>query len=126
VAQSPDPAKAIHPGRYTGSMFAVVLVTAPDTDVAARLGRTLVEERLAACVNVLGGLRSIYRWQGKVCDDAEALMIIKTTRDQFEALQARVTELHPYEVAEVILLPIEAGAPDYLGWLAQQVSPEAD
>ena len=107
-------------------MYATVLVTAPDTDVASRLGRTLVEERLAACVNVLGGLRSIYRWQGQVCDDAEALMIIKTTREQFKALQARVTELHPYEVAEVILLPIEAGAPDYLAWLGEQVGPQAD
>lgn len=96
----------------------VVLVTAPSAEEAARMARALVEERLAACGNVVPGLRSIYRWEGKVQEEAEALLLLKTTRRRFEALRARVRSLHPYEVPEVIALPVEAGHPAYLEWLA--------
>lgn len=95
----------------------VVLVTAPNPDKAAEIARTLVEERLAACGNVVPGLRSIYRWEGKVQDDAEALLVLKTTRARFEALRDRVLALHPYEVPEVIALPVEAGSARYLDWI---------
>jgi periplasmic divalent cation tolerance protein len=95
----------------------VVLVTAPGADRAAEIARALVEERLAACGNVVPGLRSIYRWEGRVQDDAEALLLLKTTRDRFEALRERILALHPYQVPEVIALPVEAGSAPYLEWI---------
>ena len=98
----------------------VVLVTTPTPERAAELARTLVEERLAACGNVVPGLRSIYRWEGKVQDEAEALLVLKTTRARFEALRDRVLALHPYEVPEVIALPVEAGSARYLAWIADE------
>ena len=98
----------------------VVLVTAPSPDQAAELARALVEERLAACGNVLPAIRSIYRWEGKVHDDAEALLVLKTTRGRFEALRDRILALHPYDVPEVIALPVEAGSAAYLAWIAEQ------
>ncbi|HEY6001683.1 MAG TPA: divalent-cation tolerance protein CutA [Anaeromyxobacter sp.] len=98
----------------------VVLVTVPTPDRAAEIARTLVEERLAACGNVVPGLRSIYRWEGKVQEDDEALLLLKTTRARFEALRDRVLALHPYEVPEVIALPVEAGSAAYLGWIAAE------
>lgn len=99
----------------------VVLVTTPNQEEAARLARALVEAELAACGNVLPGLRSIYRWEGKVEDEAEALLILKTTRARFEALRARVVELHPYETPEVLALPVEAGHGPYLDWILASV-----
>jgi len=95
----------------------VVLVTAPGPEEAARLARALVEERLAACGNVLPGLRSIYRWEGQVREEGEALLLLKTTRGRFAALRDRILALHPYEVPEVLALPVEAGAERYLGWV---------
>lgn len=101
----------------------VVLVTVPNAEVAARLADTLVGEALAACVNVLPQLRSTYRWQGRIEHDDEQLCLVKTTRDHFERLRARIVELHPYEVPEVIALPIVAGHAPYLAWLAGAVDP---
>jgi periplasmic divalent cation tolerance protein len=98
----------------------VVLVTAPTPERAAEIARAVVEERLAACGNVVPGLRSIYRWEGKVQDDEEALLLLKTTRDRFEALRERVLALHPYDMPEVIALPVEAGSAAYLGWIAAE------
>jgi periplasmic divalent cation tolerance protein len=100
----------------------VVFSTFPDADTAARIARTLVDEQLAACVNVVPAVRSIYRWEGKVCDEAEALAVIKTTAAGYAALAARLTELHPYQVPEVIALPLADGHPPYLAWLADQVA----
>jgi periplasmic divalent cation tolerance protein len=100
----------------------VVLVTAPSPERAAEIARALVEERLAACGNVVPGLRSIYRWEGKVQDDAEALLVLKTTRARFEALRDRVLALHPYEVPEVIALPVEAGSARYLAWIGAETA----
>ncbi len=100
----------------------VVLVTAPGPEEAARLARTLVEERLAACGNVLPGLRSIYRWEGKVRDEGEALLLLKTTRERFAALRDRILALHPYEVPEVLALPVEAGAERYLSWVGTETA----
>jgi periplasmic divalent cation tolerance protein len=101
----------------------LVLVTTPSAEEAARLARALVEARLAACGNVVPQLRSIYRWQGEVHDEAEALLILKTTRASFAALRERVLELHPYDVPEVLALPVEAGSADYLAWLAHETKP---
>ena len=98
----------------------VVLVTAPSAETAAELGRALVGERLAACANVVPGLRSIYWWEGKVQDEPEALLVLKTTRGRFEALRERTLALHPYQVPEVIALPVEAGSAAYLEWIARE------
>jgi periplasmic divalent cation tolerance protein len=101
----------------------LVLCTAPTAEVAAGLARALVEARLAACGNVVPGLRSIYRWQGKVEDESEALLLLKTTRDQFPALRDELLRRHPYQVPEVLALPVEAGSARYLDWLAGAVGP---
>ncbi len=95
----------------------VVLVTAPTPERAGEIGRALVEERLAACANVVPGLRSIYRWEGKVQDEPEVLLVLKTTRDRFDALRERVLALHPYVVPEVVALAVEAGSAPYLAWI---------
>ncbi len=99
----------------------VVLCTAPTVEVAAALARALVEARLAACGNVVPGLRSIYRWQGQVEDQPEVLLVLKTTRERFPALRDELLRRHPYEVPEVLALPVEAGSATYLEWLAAQV-----
>lgn len=96
----------------------VVLVTVPSADKGAEIARTLVNEHLAACVNVLPSIRSIYRWEGRLYDENETLLLAKTTQERFAALRDRVIALHPYEVAEVLALPIEAGSAPYLAWLA--------
>jgi periplasmic divalent cation tolerance protein len=96
----------------------VVLVTTPTPEKAAEIARAVVEERLAACGNVVPGLRSIYRWEGKVQDDAEALLLLKTTRARLDELRERVLALHPYDVPEVLALPVEAGSAPYLAWIA--------
>ena len=98
----------------------VVLVTAGSRQTADTIARALVAERLAACVNVLPGIRSIYRWRRRVADDAEWLLLIKSRRSRFAALAARVHALHPYEVPEVVALEIVEGSAPYLRWLFGQ------
>jgi periplasmic divalent cation tolerance protein len=100
----------------------VVLVTTPTAEKAAEIARAVVDERLAACGNVVPGLRSIYRWQGQVQDDAEVLLLLKTTGARFEALRDRVLALHPYEVPEVIAVRVEAGSAAYLAWIAGETA----
>lgn len=99
-----------------------VFSTFPNPDKAAEVARILVSEGLAACVNLLGPVRSIYRWKGELNDDQETLAVIKTTRDRFDAMRTRLVGLHPYEVAEVIALPVEAGHAPYLAWVADETS----
>ena len=100
----------------------VAFSTFPTPEKAAEVVRALVSEQLAACGNLVGPVRSIYRWKGEVQDEAETLAILKTTRDRFEAMRARLVELHPYEVAEVIALPVEAGHAPYLAWVAAETT----
>jgi len=102
----------------------VVLVTTPSAEAGLELGRVLVDERLAACVNVLPGVTSIYRWEGKREEAAEALLLIKTGQDRYAALERRVLELHPYSVPEVLALPIQTGAPAYVRWIQESVTGE--
>ncbi|PIU32446.1 MAG: divalent-cation tolerance protein CutA [Syntrophobacteraceae bacterium CG07_land_8_20_14_0_80_61_8] len=104
----------------------VVMVTAGSEAEADQLARVLVGERLAACVNLVAPIRSIYRWKGELCDDREVLMIIKTRSSRFDALDRRVRQLHSYEVAEVIGWPVTRGAPDYLKWVADQTGGSSD
>src|SRR5574342_546429 len=102
--------------------FIVVFVTAGSSEEADRLARALVQERLAACVNRLSGVESIYRWLGRVEESDEQLLIIKTKADLFDRLKGRVQELHSYSVPEIIALPIVNGSEEYLSWLEEQVS----
>lgn len=91
--------------------------TCPDTTTARTIAETLVGERLAACVNRLPPIQSTYRWEGKVTTDTEELLLIKTTADRFEALRARLLAIHPYDLPELIAVPVERGHPAYLDWV---------
>lgn len=99
----------------------VVFVTAPTADKAAELARLLVEEGLAACGNVVPGLRSIYRWEGKVHDEPEVLLILKTRAPLFEALRERVVAVHPYQCPEVLRVDVREGHEPYLQWIRDNV-----
>ena len=103
------------------SAVRLVLSTCP-ADHAQSLADALVGEGLAACVNIVPGLRSVYRWKGELCCDAESILLLKTTAERYPQLQARLAELHPYEVPEIIALPVEAGLEGYLGWVREAVS----
>ena len=98
----------------------LVFSTFPDAARARAIGRRLVAERLAACVNLLPGVTSIYVWQGKEEESAETLALIKTRRALYPALEARLRELHPYEVPEIVAVELAGGLPAYLQWLADQ------
>lgn len=101
----------------------LVLSTFPDPATAARIGRELVEQHCAACVNLLPAVQSIYRWEGKVEEGSETLAFIKTTSERYEALETTLRRLHPYEVPEIIALPIDEGSPAYLRWVSEQCAP---
>jgi periplasmic divalent cation tolerance protein len=101
----------------------VVLTTAPTLEVARNIARALVAERLAACANIIPGARSIYRWEGDLQDDAEVVLIVKTQADRCDALAARINALHPYDVAEVLVLPVVGGSAPYLGWVETETKP---
>lgn len=101
----------------------MAITNAPDAETAQRIARTLVEERLAACVNVLAPCQSVYRWQGAVEEAQEIPLLIKTAQDRFAALQRRLTELHPYEVPELLSWRPTGGLPAYASWVIQQTRP---
>jgi len=102
----------------------VVLVTCGSAKEAARIARSLVEQRLAACVNVLEvPVRSIYRWKGRVESARELLLVVKSSRKQFARLERAIKKLHSYKVPEIIALPIERGAREYLAWLGESLGP---
>ena len=103
--------------------YCVVLCTVPDPSTGERLAGSLVEARVAACVNILPGLTSVFRWQGETQKDTEALLIIKTRRDRFEALCKVLQEQHPYELPEIIAVPLSDGLPAYLRWIDQNLEP---
>ena len=98
----------------------ICFCTCPDTDTAERLAEALVEERLAACVNILPGLRSVYRWQAEVERADEVLLLIKKLPESYHALQDRLRELHPYELPELLAVEAAAGLPAYLSWVADE------
>ena len=101
----------------------VALVTCPGPAAAARLADALIRRRVAACVNIVPSIRSVYRWKGKIERAGESLLVIKTPARAFERLRRAVIELHPYDVPEVIALPIKAGHAPYLSWVFRSVSP---
>lgn len=121
VESSDVVARAVEPGEGV----ALVLTTCPDQATAMRIARTLVEERLAACGNVLPGLSSIYRWQEAVEMAEECLLLLKTRREGVDRLARRLAEIHPYEVPEVLALPVDRGAPEYLRWVVEQTEPRS-
>lgn len=99
----------------------IVLTTCESSADAERIAGVLLQQRLAACVNILPGAKSIYRWQGKIENAAELLLLIKTRRGLFEQLSAELARIHPYEVPEVVALPMIAGSAAYLGWLEKEL-----
>jgi periplasmic divalent cation tolerance protein len=101
----------------------VVLSTCATEEQAVNMARHLVDNRLAACVNILPGARSIYRWKGATEDAAEWLLIIKSRRDLFDAIRAAIAKLHTYEVPEVIAVPVVDGSESYLAWLDRELGP---
>ncbi|HUR33411.1 MAG TPA: divalent-cation tolerance protein CutA [Vicinamibacterales bacterium] len=104
----------------------LVLTTVPSAEVGEAIARALVDRALAACVNVLPPMTSIYRWKGEVHRDAECQVIVKTVGARVDAVQERITELHPYDLPEFLVVPVEGGDPAYLAWVAAESSaPEA-
>ncbi len=97
--------------------YIVVFMTAPDEETAARIGSAVVKDGLAACCNIVPGLRSIYMWKGSICDEKEVLCILKTRKNLFDELNKRIIELHPYDVPEVICVKIKHGSEAYLKWI---------
>uniref|UniRef100_A0A183CMS5 Protein CutA n=1 Tax=Globodera pallida TaxID=36090 RepID=A0A183CMS5_GLOPA len=100
----------------------VVYVTVPSMEIGKRIAHALVRSRLAACVNIVPQLTSIYEWKGKVQEDAESMLIIKTGQERLEQLRELVMKLHPYEVPEFVALPVEYGSEPYLRWVSDQIS----
>ena len=100
----------------------VVFVTSGSEEEALKIAHALVKERLAACVNLVSPIRSIYRWEGKICDEKEWLLVMKTHMGRFDALEKRVKALHSYSVPEIIALPIVTGSPSYLNWLEEMTT----
>jgi len=107
----------------TDAEVRVAFSTAPDEAVAARIARTLVDERLAACANLIPGVRSIYRFENVVEDEREVLLVIKTRADRIDALAERLRALHPYEVPELLVLPTAGGLAPYLDWVRAEARP---
>ncbi len=102
----------------TTEQYSLLLCTSPDTDTAESLAKKLVEEALAACVNVVPGLKSFYQWQGELKCDGECLLIIKTEHAHHEELEKLIRASHPYELPEIIAVPINAGSKAYLDWIS--------
>jgi periplasmic divalent cation tolerance protein len=100
----------------------VVFTTFPDQETARRIVRTLVEDRLIACGNLVPGVESIYRWKGEIETSGETLAILKTEIGQYSAMEERLRSLHPYEVPECIMLRVRDGSPDYLRWITESVA----
>lgn len=99
----------------------LVMTTFGNVETARAVARELVERRLVACVNLLPGATSLYEWEGALCEEPEVVAILKTTRDGFSALESVLTELHPYQVPEIIALPVTAGSERYLGFVRGKV-----
>jgi periplasmic divalent cation tolerance protein len=95
----------------------LILSTTDTPDLAQKIASALVQAREAACVSIVPGIRSVYVWEGKECDERECLLLIKSTSEKFEAVRARIRQLHSYQVPEIIAVPVTAGDPSYLEWL---------
>ena len=104
----------------------IIFCTVDSEESGERISGELVEAGEAACVNIVSGVRSVYKWEGKLCRDAELLLVIKTTAEKFEAVRERIRLTHTYQVPEVIAVPVTAGDADYLKWLRESVNQRAN
>ncbi|MFC7515691.1 divalent-cation tolerance protein CutA [Herbaspirillum sp. GCM10030257] len=104
----------------------LVLSNVPDMRTAEEIARSLLQQRLAACVNILPAVRSIYRWQDAIEEAGEVTMLIKSTREHYAAIEHAIGALHPYDVPEIIAIPISAGLPAYLRWIADETRKDVD
>jgi periplasmic divalent cation tolerance protein len=104
----------------------LIMTNVPDADVAQRIAQALVEQRLAACVNILPGVKSVYRWQGVVEESNEHTLLIKAARLRYAEVEAAIKALHPYQLPEVIAVPVAAGLPAYLAWIEQETKKDVD
>ena len=111
------------PGRTAMSVL-LLFSTCPDRACAERIADALVGQRLAACVNILPGVGSVYRWQGAIERADEVLLLIKTTRERYPALEAALTAVHPYELPELVAVEAAAGLPGYLAWVGASTTPD--
>ncbi len=102
--------------------FVIVINTCPDQKSARTIAENLVEANLAACVNIMPAGVSVYRWQGKIETETEHLLLIKTREDHYSKVETMIQKLHPYELPEIIAVPITSGSPEYLGWLSQNIN----
>jgi periplasmic divalent cation tolerance protein len=102
--------------------FIVVFVTCGSEEEASKIAHALVDERLAACANIVSPVRSVYRWEEKICDEREWLLVVKAREARFQDLEKRVKSLHSYQVPEIISLPILSGSPSYLKWLEENTT----
>ncbi|MGR8948264.1 MAG: divalent-cation tolerance protein CutA [Gammaproteobacteria bacterium] len=100
----------------------IVLCSCPNHESAEQIASALVEQRLAACVNIIPGVQSVYRWEGNIAKDEELLLVVKTAVDSYDDLQASIVDMHPYELPEVIAVSIERGLSGYLQWIQEQLS----
>ncbi|KAI1697286.1 cutA1 divalent ion tolerance protein domain-containing protein [Ditylenchus destructor] len=116
-----EPLSIMSLARQISSIFSVVYVTVPSVEVGKQIARRAVEGKLAACVNIIPQLTSIYEWDGRVREDTESMLIIKTKTDQLDRLKEMVLREHPYDVPEFITLPIEHGSEPFLKWVSKQV-----
>lgn len=99
----------------------IVLVTVPGVRVGNRVSKGILTSRLAACVTVISGVRSMYWWKGKIAQANEVMLVMKTTKSKYQKLERRIMDLHPYEIPEIIAIPLVAGSPRYIGWVASEV-----
>jgi len=109
--------------RRITTLFSVVYVTVPSVEVGKKIAREVVQGKLAACVNIVPQITSIYEWEGKLEEESEAMLIIKTKTEHLDGLKESVLRSHPYDVPEFISLPIEHGSEPYLKWIEKQVGP---
>src|SRR5689334_18353988 len=107
-------------GKAADSTALLVLTSLPDRQAAEKLANVLIEKRLAACVNILAPCRSVYRWKDAVQNDEEHPVLVKTTAERYAALEQAIRTSHPYELPEIVAVPIERGLPDYLKWVAAE------
>jgi periplasmic divalent cation tolerance protein len=105
----------------SGEGTLVVLTTVASAEEGTRIARTLVDERLAACVNLVNGVRSFFFWEGRLQEEDEVLLLVKTRRERYGELESRLRSLHSYTVPEILALPVEAGSPAYVAWVRESV-----
>ena len=109
-----------------GQDVMVLLCTVPNEAVGGTIAKALVEQRSVACVNIVPGVRSIYRWKQQICDDAELLLVMKTVRSRVEDVSKRVAALHPYETPELVAFPVVDGLASYMAWVREEVGERRD